>query len=56
MEWRGRFLEDFEVVAIYRSRLGRTLSETDNTWFTLLGDAPEAASLFPTTDTEWSVG
>jgi itaconyl-CoA hydratase len=33
---RGRFLEDFEVGAVYRSRLGRTLTETDNTWFTLL--------------------
>jgi itaconyl-CoA hydratase len=36
MQWRGRFLEDFEVGAVYQSRLGRTLTETDNTWFTLL--------------------
>lgn len=35
-EWRGRFLEDIEVGDVYRSRLGRTVSETDNTWFTLL--------------------
>jgi itaconyl-CoA hydratase len=35
-EWRGLFLEDFEVGALYRSRLGRTITETDNTWFTLL--------------------
>ena len=35
-DWRGRFLEDFEVGAVYQSKLGRTLSETDNTWFTLL--------------------
>ena len=35
-QWRGRFLEDFEVGDVYRSRLGRTLSENDNTWFTLL--------------------
>lgn len=34
--WRGRFLEDFAVGDVYRSRLGRTISETDNTWFTLL--------------------
>jgi len=34
--WRGRFLEDFEPGAVYRSRLGRTISEADNTWFTLL--------------------
>ncbi len=34
--WRGRFLEDFEVGDRFRSRLGRTVSEADNTWFTLL--------------------
>jgi acyl dehydratase len=34
--WRGRFLEDLLVGDVYRSRLGRTVSETDNTWFTLL--------------------
>ena len=35
-EWRGRFLEDFAVGDVYRSRLGRTISEADNTWFTCL--------------------
>lgn len=35
-QWRGRFLEDFAVGDVYRSRLGRTVSESDNTWFTLL--------------------
>ena len=35
-EWRGRFLEDFAPGDTYRSRLGRTVSEADNTWFTLL--------------------
>ena len=35
-EWRGRFLEDFEVGDVYRHPLGRTISEADNTWFTLL--------------------
>lgn len=35
-EWRGRFLEDFKVGDTFRSRLGRTISEADNTWFTLL--------------------
>ena len=35
-QWRGRFLEDFSVGDTYRSRLGRTISEADNTWFTLL--------------------
>lgn len=34
--WRGRFFEDFEVGDVYRSRLGRTISEVDNTWFTAL--------------------
>jgi itaconyl-CoA hydratase len=36
VEWRGRFLEDFQVGDTFRSRLGRTITETDNTWFTLL--------------------
>jgi acyl dehydratase len=35
-EWLGRFYEDIEVGDVYRSRLGRTISEADNTWFTLL--------------------
>ena len=34
--WEGRYLEDFDVGDVYRSRLGRTISEADNTWFTLL--------------------
>ena len=34
--WEGRFLEDFEVGARYRHSHGRTITETDNTWFTLL--------------------
>lgn len=33
---RGPLLEDFSVGDVYRSRLGRTVSEADNTWFTLL--------------------
>ena len=32
----GRYFEDFEVGAVYEHRPGRTISETDNTWFTLL--------------------
>ncbi|MEZ5560347.1 MAG: MaoC family dehydratase [Pseudomonadales bacterium] len=32
----GRYLEDFEVGAVYEHRPGRTITETDNTWFTLL--------------------
>jgi len=34
--WVGRFFEDFEVGDIYRSRLGRTITESDNIQFTLL--------------------
>ncbi|MBS1883763.1 MAG: MaoC family dehydratase [Actinobacteria bacterium] len=34
--WRGRFFEDFEIGDVYRSRIGRTISETDNVWFTAL--------------------
>jgi itaconyl-CoA hydratase len=32
----GRCLEDFKVGDIYQHRPGRTISEADNTWFTLL--------------------
>jgi acyl dehydratase len=32
----GRYFEDFEVGDVYEHRPGRTITETDNTWFTLL--------------------
>ncbi len=32
----GRYFEDFEVGHTYEHRPGRTINETDNTWFTLL--------------------
>jgi acyl dehydratase len=32
----GRYFEDFKVGDVYQHALGRTLSEADNTWFTLL--------------------
>lgn len=32
----GRFFEDFTVGDVYRHPLGRTVSQTDNAWFTLL--------------------
>ena len=38
--WKGRFYEDFEVGDIYRHPLGRTISESDNTWFTLVSMNP----------------
>ncbi len=34
--WHGRYFEDFGVGDVYQHPLGRTLSEADNTWFTLL--------------------
>ena len=32
----ARSFEDFKVGDVYRSRVGRTISQADNTWFTLL--------------------
>jgi len=32
----GRFLDDFEVGDVYQHPFGRTISEADSTWFTLL--------------------
>ena len=32
----GRYLEDFNVGDVYEHRPGRTISESDNTWFTLI--------------------
>jgi len=32
----GRYYEDFTIGDVYEHRPGRTISETDNTWFTLL--------------------
>ena len=32
----GRYLEDFTVGDVYEHRPGRTLTEADNTWFTLM--------------------
>jgi itaconyl-CoA hydratase len=34
--WRGRFFEDFTAGDVYRHPLGRTVTTTDNLWFTLL--------------------
>ncbi len=35
-ETYGRYFEDFTVGDVYEHRPGRTLTETDNIWFTLL--------------------
>ena len=34
--WEGRFFDDFKVGDVYRVRYGRTVTENDNIWFTLL--------------------
>ena len=34
--WTGRYFEDFSVGDVYRHPLGRTVTETDNVWLTLL--------------------
>jgi acyl dehydratase len=34
--WQGRFFEDFEIDDVYQHPLGRTVTTTDNIWFTLL--------------------
>jgi acyl dehydratase len=34
--WRGRFFEDLDIGDVYRSRIGRTITDTDNVWFTCL--------------------
>lgn len=34
--FQGRYFEDFAVGDVYRHGLGRTITDTDNTWFTLL--------------------
>jgi len=34
--WPGHFYEDFEVGDLYHHRLGRTITDADNIWFTLL--------------------
>jgi acyl dehydratase len=35
-ESHGRYFEDFNIGDVYEHRPGRTISEVDNTWFTLL--------------------
>jgi itaconyl-CoA hydratase len=34
--WQGRYFEDFETGDVYQHPLGRTVTTTDNMWFTLL--------------------
>ena len=34
--WKGRFYEDFDIGDIYKHPLGRTVTNVDNIWFTLL--------------------
>jgi acyl dehydratase len=34
--WQGRVYEDFAIGDVYRHPLGRTITQADNIWFTLL--------------------
>ena len=34
--WEGRFYDDFNVGDVYQHPMGRTITEADNIWFTLL--------------------
>ncbi|WP_205522509.1 MULTISPECIES: hypothetical protein [unclassified Streptomyces] len=34
--WNGRYFEDFVEGDVYRHPLGRTVTQTDNSWMTLL--------------------
>ena len=34
--WRGRFFEDLDDGDVFQGRLGKTITETDNQWFTLI--------------------
>ena len=53
--WQGRLFEDFEVGDIYEHTLGRTVLDTDNTWFTLLtqNTAPIHFDAHYAAQTEW---
>jgi acyl dehydratase len=35
-ECRGSFFEDFDLGDVFRSRLGRTITDADKVWFTCL--------------------
>jgi itaconyl-CoA hydratase len=35
-KWTGRFFEDLDVGDVFRSRLGRTITDADNIWFTTI--------------------
>ena len=39
----GRYYEELKIGDVYEHRPGRTISETDNTWFTLLTQNPHPA-------------
>jgi itaconyl-CoA hydratase len=43
--WQGRAFEDFTVGDIFPHRLGRTITDVDNIWFTLLTNNPNPIHL-----------
>ncbi len=38
--WTGRFYEDFQVGDVYQHPIGRTITDADNIWFTLITNNP----------------
>jgi hypothetical protein len=46
--WQGRIYENFEVGDIYQHPIGRTITQTDNIWFTLHRPSSSGPS--------WSIG
>jgi acyl dehydratase len=43
--WPGRFFEDFVVGDVYEHAMGRTVTTTDNLWFSLLTQNPARVHL-----------
>lgn len=54
--WKGRFFEDFAVGEVYEHLLGRTITATDNSWFTLLtqNTAPIHFDVFYASQTDFA--
>jgi hypothetical protein len=57
----GRYYDDFVVGDVYEHRPGRTISESDNTWFTLITmNTPRCISTRsmrrnPSSSSRWSI-
>ena len=51
--WNGRIYEEFQVGDVFRHALGRTVTQTDNIWFTLLTVNPLRSKLRAVEVTRW---